>query len=56
MFCGNCGGEIQNDYKICPTCGAPIKWDVPQQGTTNFSNPQYNTGFGANSTNKKKLK
>ena len=54
MFCGNCGGEIQNDYKICPTCGAPIKWDATQQGKTNFSNPQYNTGFGVNSTNKKK--
>src|SRR5437660_1464321 len=34
MFCNQCGGPLQPDYRVCPKCGNVIQGTVavPQQG------------------------
>lgn len=43
MFCNQCGKEIPNGVKFCPTCGAP----VPQTNETAGSQQNAATGTGA---------
>ncbi len=43
MFCNQCGKEIPNGVKFCPTCGAP----VPQTNETAGSQQTAATGTGA---------
>lgn len=43
MFCNQCGKEIPNGVKFCPTCGAP----VPQTNETASSQQTAATGTGA---------
>lgn len=34
MFCNQCGGPLQSDYRLCPRCGSAVSAMavVPQQG------------------------
>ena len=43
MFCNQCGKEIPNGVKFCPTCGAP----VPQTNETTDFQQTTATGTGA---------
>ena len=29
MFCGNCGQQLADGAKFCPTCGSPVAGSAP---------------------------
>ena len=37
MFCGNCGAQLDDSFRACPRCGAPVQ----RQQTSAAYNPTY---------------